>query len=104
MAAEGSNENGRISVSEDKLYRALSEFELRLKTFIDEKLERKADLLMLNEARKTIQKQAERLDALEAWRNNQRAIALSWKQALMAVAFMVSAAWWLPDLFRQISH
>lgn len=66
----------KITVSEDKLYRALSEFENRLRDFIDTKLERKADLIMLNEARKDVadlqdsrEKDIARIESLERWRS-----------------------------------
>jgi hypothetical protein len=66
----------KITVSEDKLYRALSEFENRLRDFIDIKLERKADLIMLNEARKDVAElqqcrklDVERVESLERWRS-----------------------------------
>lgn len=62
----------RVNVSEDRLYRALSEFENRLRDFIDLKLERKADLVMLNEARKELfdlrSESEKRLGSLERWR------------------------------------
>lgn len=61
-------DNGKISVSEDKLYRALSEFENNLKEWLAEKLERKADMFMLHEARKDISGLRDRVASLEKWR------------------------------------
>lgn len=60
--------NGKLTVSEDKLYRALSEFENNMKEWLSEKLERKADMFMLHEARKDISGLRDRVASLEKWR------------------------------------
>lgn len=79
MSDDNGNANGRISVSEDKLRAIMAEFELRLRSFIEDKLENKADLVMLNHLRKDFAKLEDRVEAdlselddrvnvLERWR------------------------------------
>lgn len=79
-------ENGRITVSEDKLRAVIAEFELRLKSFIDTKLEHKVDLVMLNHLRKDFVKLEARVDedvtALQARVN----VLERWRYALAMLA------------------
>lgn len=61
--------NDRISVSEDRLRAVLAEFELRFLERLDSKLERKADLVMLNEARRRIADNEQEIETLNQWRS-----------------------------------
>lgn len=61
--------NGKITVSEDKLYRALAEFKNDLLESLSTRFEAKADLIHLTDARKTIIELEKRVARLERWRS-----------------------------------
>lgn len=80
-----------ITVSEDKLYRALAEFKneffRELDARFDSKFERKADLAMLTEARKEIMSQRAEIEALQRWRSY-----ITGALAVLGVAFTALVA------------
>lgn len=63
--------NKPINVSEDRMRGVIAEFELRFRDWLETKLEHKADLAMLNVARRDIDSQGVRLTDLETWRTQQ---------------------------------
>lgn len=95
-----SGNGGRISVSEDRLVRVVLESEIRLRDFLEKLLESKADLIMLNEARRDVSSLKEqdekfeaRLSSLERWRYGLAAVV-----ALLVFTIPVGALLLSPHL------
>lgn len=63
------DQTGRITVSEDKLYRALAEFKNDLLESLSTRFEAKADLVHLTDARKQVVELERRVSRLERWRS-----------------------------------
>ncbi len=69
MADDMTSNSSRITVSEDRLVRVVLESEVRLRDFLATLLESKADLIMLNEARRDVSTLKDRVSSLEKWRS-----------------------------------
>lgn len=89
--SEDNGNDRKINVSEDRMRGVIAEFELRFRDWLEEKLEHKADLVMLTEARTRIQALEGKVDSLNEWRAGTTTLA-GWQRWFVGAVLMVVAA------------